>query len=111
MKEIVYIAGPMRGFPKNNSDAFFKAENRLIKQRMRPINPVRVGRSIATDQDVAADERLLKAVMDAELSIVSSCTAIYLLKGWELSIGARNELARAIQRGMKIMLEADDVEK
>ena len=46
-----------------------------------------------------------RAVMDAELAAVRSCNAIYLLRGWETSRGARKELAEAIKYNLQIMQE------
>ena len=43
--------------------------------------------------------------MDADLAAVRSCDAIYLLKGWESSRGAKKELAEAMAHGLKVMQE------
>lgn len=48
---------------------------------------------------------IARAVMDAELAAVRSCDAIYLLRGWENSRGAKKELAEAIAHGLTVMLE------
>ena len=51
------------------------------------------------------NERLLRAVMDAELAAIPHLDAIYLLRGWEGSDGARAELKVAIENGMVILQE------
>lgn len=58
-----------------------------------------------------ADEResaLACAVMDADLAAVRSCDAIYLLRGWKTSRGARRELAEALKYGLEIFEEGDE---
>jgi hypothetical protein len=52
--------------------------------------------------------RLARAVMDADLAAVRSCDAIYLLKGWESSRGAKKELAEALSHGLQVMLEGGE---
>jgi len=57
-----------------------------------------------------ADEReslVARAVMDADLAAIRSCDAIYLLRGWKSSRGAKKELAEAIAHGLKVMQEGD----
>ena len=48
---------------------------------------------------------LAQSIMDADLAAVRSCDAIYLLRGWENSRGAKKELAEAIARRLQVMLE------
>ena len=49
--------------------------------------------------------RIARAVMDADLAAVRSCDAIYLLRGWENSRGAKKELAEALAHGLQVMQE------
>ena len=46
--------------------------------------------------------------MDADLAAVRSCDAIYLLRGWENSRGAKKELAEAIAHGLTILQEGGE---
>lgn len=43
--------------------------------------------------------------INGDLEILSRCNAIYMLKNWELSGGARKELALAKQLGLEIYYE------
>ena len=52
--------------------------------------------------------RLAQSVMDADLAAVRSCDAIYLLKGWEESEGARRELEVALKHNLNIILEGSE---
>ena len=100
----IYIAGPMKGLPKHNIDAFFNAEEKLRLEGWVVINPVKFEHIFGTAV-LQEDDRLLRAMMDAELAAIPFLDAIYLLKGWEKSDGARAELAVALSHGKQILLE------
>lgn len=51
---------------------------------------------------------LARSIMDADLAAVRSCDAIYLLRGWETSRGAKRELAVALAHGLTILQEGDE---
>lgn len=95
MKQTMYIAGPMRGKPDYNRAAFNAAAKFLAEELgLHPINPVDIERTypcVGEDGDV--DEVRLEDLMLIEESYVRTCDAIYLLKGWESSDGAKRELA------------------
>lgn len=122
----IYISGPMTGCPDHNRHAFDAAENRLTAQGYFAINPVNISCTFGTPEELAEafaaayakpgqnvgsyeahdrKTRLANAVMDADLAAVRSCDAIFLLKGWEQSRGAKKELAEAIAHGLEVMLE------
>ena len=121
----IYISGPMTNHPDLNRPAFDAAEKRLTAQGHFVINPHRIGALFGTVEELAKsfgllynlpcsanqppwdhhiDEALARAVMDADLAAVRSCDAIYLLRGWENSRGAKKELAEAIKCGLEVML-------
>lgn len=100
----IYIAGPMRGLPNHNIDAFFNAEEKLRIEGWVVINPVNFNHVFGIDV-LQEDERALRACMAAELAAIPFLDAIYLLKGWEKSDGARAELAIALSHGKQILLE------
>lgn len=113
----VYISGPMTGQACYNVEEFDAAAKRLRKQGHFTINPhdftpvfgtmKEVAESFKAlyDNDAAFGGSLAACVMVAELAAVRSCDAIYLLKGWENSRGAKAELAEAIKHGLKVMQE------
>lgn len=105
----IYIAGPMRGIENNNVEAFTRAEERLRSRGFQVFNPVRIGRGIATDEEINSDEDLLRIVMCVERSVAQRCDAIYLLRGWEHSEGAKHELSAAIRKGCDVLLESEDL--
>ena len=122
----IYVSGPITGLPDHNVAAFDAAAKRLRAQGHFVINPHELTETFGTAGEVslsfgalyAGCDRyvgnngetifsaiLARAVMDADLAAVRSCDAIYLLRGWEGSRGAKKELAEAITHGLKIMQE------
>ena len=100
----VYIAGPMRGLPEYNYPTFDAAEKRLEEQGHSVINPANIGRAhFGNRKDLSEDE--IDFLMAEELSLLVECEAIYLLKGWHKSKGARKELYHAIGNGLDVILE------
>jgi hypothetical protein len=94
----VYISGPMRGLPDLNKDAFAEAQRQLYNQGYEAINP--------HDLDQAGDQPVDYAKRD--LAILLTCDAIYMLPGWQQSIGARAEYAAAIFGELQIMNPPND---
>ena len=121
----IYISGPMTGKPDHNRPAFDAAAKRLREQGHFVINPAELSALFGSENDVSesfkilyritdkifwlpSEESVAKAVLQADLAAVRSCDAIYLLRGWETSRGAKRELAEAIAHGLTIMQEGDE---
>ncbi len=111
MKPTVYIAGPMRGYPNDNREAFNAAAGRLSAE-WQALNPVDFGRILpCEDSDGRNDRQRLDALMAIEREAARRADAIYLLNGWEKSAGARAELLAflAYHNGNgKILLEGGE---
>ena len=117
-KTRVYIAGPMRGHPHFNFPAFFAAEARLKDLGFEPFNPAAADNE-AYGADVSADNpegdeelaavqfglTLREALHRDTAWITQKADAIYMLKGWEASSGARAEWALANALGLDIYYE------
>ena len=110
MKNTIYIAGPMRGKENNNETAFFNAEKRLNRRGFTVINPLTIGRGIASDKVIASDADFLRNVMRFERTLIRFCDAIYMLEGWQDSQGAKAELVTAIGFDCMIFLETEDAD-
>lgn len=108
MKPMIYIAGPMRGYPNFNREAFNAAAKRL-KKNWQVLNPVDFERIIPCVEDNGMpDPYRLSALIDVERRAATNADAIYLLKGWEKSLGANGELAAYLSAhggGGEILLE------
>lgn len=135
--ERVYISGPMSGLEQFNFPAFRRAQNWLAARGYNPVNPVEItslfGGPEAVDasyrarkrlnqrecqyktiEDRALDEQCAKLfdnLMEADLAAVRSCDAIYMLVGWEKSVGAKRELVEAINNGLEVILQKEEEAK
>ena len=69
------------------------------------VNPAKMGDKYGTAEEINANVELLDALVKEELRAVATCDAIYLLRGWEKSVGARRELALALQLGLEVMFQ------
>ena len=110
----IYISGPMTGMPDHNRAAFDAAAKRLREQGHFVINPIEIAEKFAPIGEVDASfaamsipmlpgdaqraTALAKMVMSVDIAAVRSCDAIYMLKGWEHSRGAKKELDEAIAK-------------
>lgn len=129
----IYCSGAMTGLPDHNIPAFNAAAKRLREQGHFVINPAELSAPFGTAEELGVSfaeyyrmleldanfldhtpatqilerTRVARAIMDADLAAVRSCDAIYLLRGWERSRGAKKELAEAIAHGLTVMLEGD----
>lgn len=125
----VYLSGPMTDCLDLNRPAFDAAAKRLSEHGHFVINPHDLSAQFGTPEELAESFaaayakpwqnvgsykehtrrlRLANVVMDADLAAVRSCDAIYLLRGWENSRGAKMELAEALKHGLKVMLEGGE---
>lgn len=99
----IYIAGPMRGIPGYNFAKFNAWAKTLRSEGWTVINPAELSEAYGNPKE---DDIMTLVLMDHELEIIRrSCNAIFLLRGWERSKGARAELNRAIDCGLEIFLE------
>lgn len=94
----VYISGPITGLPEGKAKkAFFKAHDDLKKKGYRPMLPAGM---CANEYDLEHEE-----FMELDFALLRICDAIYLLKGWESSGGAKRELVFAASHRKRIMYE------
>lgn len=89
-----YIAGPMTGYPDCNRAAFDAKAKELTEQGYIVINPAMLPNGLTQAE-----------YMDICLAMVRSVDAVYLLKGWEGSAGARAEYALAEKLGLMTEVE------
>ena len=88
----VYIAGPMTGLPQFNRPAFHQAALNLSFEHHVPLNP-----AILPDGLTEAD------YMAVGITMLQRADAIFLLKGWQFSAGARAEHALALKLGLEVI--------
>jgi len=107
----IYIAGPMRDIEKYNFTAFFDAEDRLRRCGWDEIfNPARIDCDDGFDPNIEHPEYEWKevkcTVFKRDVECIFNSDAIYMLKGWENSKGARAEHAVAVFLGIEIYYES-----
>ena len=110
MRKTIYIAGPMAGFTELNFPAFYKAEEKLMKNGWRVVNPARFD-YVFNVYGESIKGKLLDAVCESERAAIPHLDAIYLLKGWEKSKGAKRELFVALQHDLMVVVEESEERK
>lgn len=101
-----YIAGPMRGYPRWNFDAFDRAAEEFRNNGWIAVSPADIDRALGFDpdgpDDQVSDEFLKKAIL-RDIEVVLDCDAIVLLPGWEESSGVAIELAAAKMMRLEVI--------
>jgi hypothetical protein len=108
---IVYVAGPMRGIDDFNFPAFDEARDYVVGlEKFNCISPADVDREEQLDLPDVHDvpENVFQLCMRRDLEIVANAHAIFLLKGWENSTGANNELFVANVCGVEVWIAQYD---
>jgi hypothetical protein len=93
-KKRIYIAGPMTSIKLLNFPAFFAAEAHLEPYGYQVVNPARIN----PDHTMAWSE-----CMRRDISELVTCSAIYMLPGWQNSKGATLENHIAERLGLDII--------
>lgn len=93
----IYISGKMKDLTESRiRHRFCEVAEYLRVEGYTPVNP-------AVLMDIPNLER--EDYLHIDLAMLSRCDAIYMLKGWEESEGAKLELKTAIESNKKIILE------
>lgn len=92
---ILYLSGPMSGYPNFNREAFYEAERRLVDVGYQVVSPARL-RVHATGEPTWLDW------MRPALQMMLEADAVAMLPGWEESRGANVELKLATQLGIEV---------
>lgn len=102
---MVYIAGPMRGYPSLNFPAFAEAASAIRAMGHEVLSPAEADLQDGFDPNnpgvITADR--YEAWMARDFAMIDRCDAICMLCGWQDSEGSRRELRHALARGKRIM--------
>ncbi len=110
----VYICGPIAGYEDLNRKAFQEAEDDIRKRGLYPVSPhktpprTHAGPCPGAGRDYAHKDSAAHAsycYMRGDIAVLVECDAIYVLNGWELSVGGRLELAIATQCGLDVYFQ------
>lgn len=93
---MIYISGKITG-TGDYKERFSEAESRLENQGHKVINPARLNNALP---ELSHEEYM--TICMAELLL---CDSIYMLKGYENSKGAMQELKWARENGLRIVKE------
>lgn len=96
---IIYIAGPMTGYPGWNKVRFASAEINLSDNGHTVLNPAR-------HIPFRNPEKITHAqYMKIAFAMIDACDTIYLLDGWRDSKGATQEYKYAVQHEKNVLFE------
>lgn len=93
-EKIVFISGKMRGLNDYGRKRFAEAEEKLRKQGYIVLNPAVLPIGMPEIR-----------YLPITISMVEQADAIYMLKGWEQSLGARAEFDYAVSQAKEIIYE------
>ena len=97
----IYISGPIsKQKIEKVRNKFDKAEQKLISEGNEVINPLKINH---------LEGALWKDYMLRDIEELFKCDAIYMMEGWENSMGARIELSIAIECCLRIFYEEKPV--
>ena len=117
MKDSIYIAGPMRSIPYYNFHAFDIARDFLIADGWKKVfSPADMDRANGFDAlkkewpkdynwSVIPEAFEFEKCIDRCIEVVRKCDAIYMLRGWKRSKGAKAEHAVAEWCGKEVLFE------
>lgn len=111
----LYLAGPMRGYPFYNADAFRRAAERIRAEGDEVVSPVEIDEAAGLDfaacptgTEALPEGFDLPTLIRRDLDAIDTCDAILLLPGWEKSSGAAVELAYANFVGKQVFIYEEE---
>ena len=101
----IYISGKITG-TSDYTERFFTAHQQLRKMGHLVVNPAQI---IGLLEDRIKFQLEYDTIMAIDLALLKECDAIYLLRGFEDSPGSRLEHMKAVQYGLKVFYQGDDI--
>lgn len=98
----IYIAGPMLGREGFNFKAFHDAARELRALGHFVTNPAELDELQGSLPTEAMAEALWPQYMKRDIPLLAECDAIYMLPGWETSVGATLEFLSAFHMGIPV---------
>ena len=107
MKKVIYVAGPYRS---TGDDGVFKniiharSMSRLLWKKGWAVICPHLNTAFMDDRDI--DWRVF---LDGDLELIARSDALFMLPGWEESEGSNIEYRKAIELGMPIYYDIEEV--
>lgn len=92
----VYISGPINGV-EDYTENFKAADNYLSGKGYDVINPVAVASALPYME--------YEELMALDIMLINMCESIYMMKGWDKSLGCNREYGYAIARNMNMIFQ------
>lgn len=103
----LYLAGKMTGVEAFNFPAFDAARDALMAQGYEVVSPADLDRAIGFDPTKNTLDGFDKlAAIRRDIEAIIECDAIYMLRGWENSVGATAEFHLARWLGKVLMYQS-----
>ena len=97
MPKTIYISGPISGLDADYVEKrFADAKNRLTVAGLKPVSPLENGLPKTASYE---------AHMAKDIEMLSGCSSIYMLDGWQKSNGCKIEFAHAVANKIAIIFE------
>lgn len=103
MKRKIYISGPITG-TDDYMERFAEAEEEMVAEGYAVINPAKVNAMLPPPPDTNYEQ-----YMKMSLLMLSDADEIYMMVGWEYSIGAKLELEYANATGKPVRMQENRV--
>ena len=102
--KLIYIAGPYRSRTEYGLELNIRAAERAAARLWREGWAVICPHKNSAHMGGVAPDRVF---LDGDLEILRRCDAIYMLKKWELSTGAKDELKLARKLKLEVLFEGE----
>ncbi len=103
---MIYISGPMTGIAGHNFAAFDAAELALREKGWRVVSPANIARKNGVSEGSSVDSEELRQIQEQDLEALLTCKAVFMLKGWRDSKGAKAEFHVAKWLQLEVQFEA-----
>ena len=93
-QKTLYVAGPMRGYPRYNFAAFTDACTNLRLDGYKVLSPHEIDLAWGFDPDKSLQQQPHIKMVDMvrrDVEAISMCDMVVTLPGWKKSVGARAE--------------------
>lgn len=100
--KVIYVSGKYRG--ESESEVF----DNIVHARRVALELWGKGFAVIcphTNSMFMGSQMFDNAFIEGDLEIVKRCDVIFMLRGWEQSVGAKKELKVAIERGLGVCYE------